>query len=163
MNIQSKIQVVRLSAAVVIASLLAVACVTDPMNQFEVDTIELVSTASAPLKMIETYQEQISSLEDLDRASDKVLALLRATYPRAERSASKVHALRWIVDIPGRAESRRVRAVFDNVPDDDSVSGFYFELMLTQTDRGPKIENFQQSWRCWPGRGHQRFKAEPCS
>lgn len=54
--------------------------------------------------------------------------------------------------------------VFDAVPDDDSVSGWRYDLTMTLDDDGSiSLERFNESWRCWPERGSQTFGTEPCS
>ncbi|AZZ91946.1 hypothetical protein EUZ85_14890 [Hahella sp. KA22] len=51
----------------------------------------------------------------------------------------------------------------DNIPDDDSVSGYRYDIVLKRdkSDNWVLVE-MTQSWRCWEDRGHTQFGVEPC-
>ncbi|VAW69850.1 hypothetical protein MNBD_GAMMA09-2499 [hydrothermal vent metagenome] len=54
--------------------------------------------------------------------------------------------------------------IFDNIPDDDSVSGFRYDIRLKRNS--PElfvITQAKRSWRCWEDRGHRYFDTAPCS
>lgn len=50
-----------------------------------------------------------------------------------------------------------------NVPGDDSISSYRYQLVLRNNEKGQLIfTKAQESWSCWPERGHQDFSAEKC-
>jgi len=54
--------------------------------------------------------------------------------------------------------------IFDNVPDDDSVSGYRYDIQLNNHLPGRwELTEVRESWRCWEGRGHRVFSVSPCS
>ncbi|MBK8014805.1 MAG: hypothetical protein IPK13_26105 [Deltaproteobacteria bacterium] len=54
-------------------------------------------------------------------------------------------------------------AFFDDLADDDSISGYRYALTFKETDqRTLKIDDARQSLRCWPDRGHRDFSTKPC-
>lgn len=52
--------------------------------------------------------------------------------------------------------------IFDRVPGDDSVSGYRYDIQLKANADKFEIVKLDESWRCWPDRGHQYFSADPC-
>lgn len=53
--------------------------------------------------------------------------------------------------------------IFDNIPDDDSISGYRYDIKLKKDLQGIlQIIEAKQSWRCWQDRGHRYFSVEPC-
>jgi hypothetical protein len=63
-----------------------------------------------------------------------------------------------------QTDSYHATVIFDAVPDDDSVSGWRYELVLTKNaaDRWMATE-IKRSGRCWEGRGHRAFSTKPCT
>jgi hypothetical protein len=56
-----------------------------------------------------------------------------------------------------------VTLIFDNIPDDDSISGYRYDLKLEKNVNGSlRIIEAKESWRCWLDRGHREFSVEPC-
>jgi hypothetical protein len=54
--------------------------------------------------------------------------------------------------------------IADNVPDDDSVSGYRYDVKLKRESKGLlKILEARRSWRCWEDRGHRNFSVDACS
>jgi hypothetical protein len=54
--------------------------------------------------------------------------------------------------------------VRDGIPDDDSVAGHRYTIVMSQRRPGEwTISSARESWRCWPGRGHQDFSVKPCT
>ena len=52
--------------------------------------------------------------------------------------------------------------IFDSVPDDDSVSGYRYDIRLKESGNNFDIVYVKESGRCWNGRGHRFFSVEPC-
>jgi hypothetical protein len=52
--------------------------------------------------------------------------------------------------------------IFDSVPDDDSVSGYRYNIRLKENDDSFDIVYVKESGRCWNDRGHRLFSVEPC-
>ena len=53
--------------------------------------------------------------------------------------------------------------IYDDVSDDDSVSGYRYDIKIHQTDNDVwEFIEIRQSWRCWEGRGHREFSSLPC-
>lgn len=55
-------------------------------------------------------------------------------------------------------------AIFDDIAEDDSISGYRYTLTFSETDKSTlEIKDAQQSHRCWSDRGHRDFSIKPCS
>ena len=52
--------------------------------------------------------------------------------------------------------------IFDSVPDDDSVSGYRYDIRLKESGNNFDIVYVKESGRCWSDRGHRFFSVEPC-
>ncbi len=53
--------------------------------------------------------------------------------------------------------------IFDDIPDDDSVSGYRYDIKLKKDSKGVwQVIEARKSWRCWQDRGHRYFGIEPC-
>lgn len=53
--------------------------------------------------------------------------------------------------------------IFDNIPDDDSLSGYRYDIKLRKDSSGGwQVTEARKSWRCWQDRGHRYFSTEPC-
>jgi hypothetical protein len=60
-------------------------------------------------------------------------------------------------------EAYTATLIFDNIPDDDSVSGYRYDIKLKKDLHGIlHIIEAKKSWRCWQDRGHYDFSVEPC-
>jgi hypothetical protein len=71
---------------------------------------------------------------------------------------------RTVLDVTRTPHGFLATAIFDGVPDDDSVSGHQYSLTLVETDSGAlQITDARRSHRCWPGRGHRDFSIKPCT
>ena len=54
--------------------------------------------------------------------------------------------------------------IFDGIPDDDSVSGYRYDIKLKKDAKGVwQVTEARKSWRCWQDRGHRYFGIEPCA
>jgi len=53
--------------------------------------------------------------------------------------------------------------IFDSVPDDDSVSGYRYDIRLKESENSFDIIYVKESGRCWNDRGHRFFSVEPCA
>jgi len=54
--------------------------------------------------------------------------------------------------------------IYDNVPDDDSVSGYRFDITIKgKSNNTWELTEVKESWRCWKDRGHREFSVAPCS
>src|SRR5688572_1384552 len=61
-------------------------------------------------------------------------------------------------------ESYHATVIFDALPEDDSISGWRYELVLTKNDASLwTAAQIKRSWRCWEGRGHRSFSTKPCT
>ncbi|WP_223671266.1 hypothetical protein [Kangiella shandongensis] len=50
-----------------------------------------------------------------------------------------------------------------NVPGDDSISSYKYLFTIKNNQSGKLIfTEAQESWSCWPDRGHQDFSTEKC-
>ena len=64
---------------------------------------------------------------------------------------------------PGKTDSE-LTIVRDGVPDDDSVAGDRYTIVMSQRRPGEwTISSAREKWRRWPGRRHQDFSAKPCT
>ncbi len=52
--------------------------------------------------------------------------------------------------------------IFDNVPDDDSISSYRYDIQLKEDNSKFEILKLEESWRCWSDRGHRYFSVGPC-
>ena len=57
-----------------------------------------------------------------------------------------------------------ITSISDQVPGDDSVAGYRFDVKLKELSSNGhwEIISVNKSWRCWEGRGHRDFSNEPC-
>ncbi len=55
-----------------------------------------------------------------------------------------------------------ITLIFDGVPGDDSISGYRYDAKITNSKGSFEFAKLEESWRCWPDRGHQTFDTEPC-
>lgn len=60
------------------------------------------------------------------------------------------------------AQKIKATAIFDRIPDGDSVSSYRYDVIMSFEEGSPQIESAQVSWRCWEDRGHQDFSTAPC-
>ncbi|VAW60748.1 hypothetical protein MNBD_GAMMA08-3054 [hydrothermal vent metagenome] len=57
-----------------------------------------------------------------------------------------------------------VTLILDNIPDDDSVSGYRYDIKIKEvSDLVIEIIQAKKSWRCWEDRGHRNFGVSPCT
>jgi hypothetical protein len=107
------------------------------------------------------YNQKLSAVDNKDEIADNIYQLLSRVWvqPKARSSAMTVRKI-------DSAETDRYKAtiIFDNIPDDDSVSGYRYDLILLKSADGLlQITEARQSWRCWDDRGHTDFSIEPCA
>lgn len=89
-----------------------------------------------------------------------ILAAITALAPDAAPRESLIDLRR---DSAEGGRRFRATAIFDAVPDDDSVSGQRFDLVFATDDSGRLVAlEGRRAWRCWPDRGHRSFSAERC-
>ncbi|WP_041598788.1 hypothetical protein [Hahella chejuensis] len=90
--------------------------------------------------------------------SDLFAVLSMISGPISEQGAVVVRSNR-----KGSEKEYSVVLINDNIPDDDSVSGYRYHIVLKRniSDKWIVVE-MKQSWRCWEDRGHTQFSAEPC-
>lgn len=55
-----------------------------------------------------------------------------------------------------------ITLIFDDVPGDDSISGYRYDTKITNSNERFEFAKLEESWRCWPDRGHRTFSTEPC-
>lgn len=54
--------------------------------------------------------------------------------------------------------------IFDDIPDDDSILGYRYEIKLAQNEQDIwQIIEANKSWRCRKNRGHSDFSGENCA
>lgn len=91
-------------------------------------------------------------------ASSSLLAALVSLAPDTAPQASMILTAR-----DSDTGNYRAIAIFDAVPDDDSVSGYRYDITVRIGNGGVlEIIEGSESWRCWEDRGHQTFSTEPC-
>jgi hypothetical protein len=106
---------------------------------------------------LQIYREQLQKLSGTGNVTQIVSGLLGGKYASAKSSASFVER-----NVDGGQSMYSVVLVYDNVPDDDSSSGYRYDIKLNANNDKLEIVSMKESWRCWPDRGHRDFSTEPC-
>ena len=78
-------------------------------------------------------------------------------YPDAQKSISFVEKRKQTDQIVFD-----VILIYDNVPVDDSTSSYRYDIQLKENSGNFEIIKLEESWRCWPDRGHRYFGVDPC-
>lgn len=104
-----------------------------------------------------------ASLANMTRAanrSENLQVLLTKLLGNALSQNSVVSVTR----VDGQRDAYVAVLVFDAIADDDSVSGYRYDLHVDREAQGRwRITEAKRSWRCWKDRGHRYFSIEPCS
>ncbi len=120
-------------------------------------SIPVESTVSIVGEELEYYQDQLQQYKGTENIRLAIFHVWGEKYSDAKKTASFVekhkksdHTLYDIIYI------------FDSVPDDDSSSGYRYRIQIQDNNGAFDIIKLEESWRCWPDRGHQYFDTEPC-
>ncbi len=106
------------------------------------------------------FNRQLLQLPDSPGKADNLFFVLPQLWfePLAKDSVMSINKI--------KADGSYVYAVtliFDNIPDDDSVSGYRYDIKLRKNLHGIwLITEAKKSWCCWQGRGHSYFSVAPC-
>lgn len=52
--------------------------------------------------------------------------------------------------------------IFNEIPDDDSISGYRYDIILRNEKNKWQLIDITRSFRCWPDRGHRVFSVAAC-
>jgi hypothetical protein len=120
-------------------------------------TIPVKSSMSVVGDDLQSYREQLQKLSGTGNMTQIVSGMVGGKYANAKSSASLVEK-----NMDGGQSVYGVVLVFDDVPDDDSSSGYRYDIKLNESNDKLEIVSMKESWRCWPDRGHRDFSTEPC-
>lgn len=119
--------------------------------------VPVKSTTPIVGEELQYYRDQLQPYNGTGNIRLAVSQMWKEKYPDAQTSIFSVkkyeeadHTLYGIT------------LIFDNVPDDDSNSGFRYDIEIKQNRGIFELVKLEESWRCWPDRGHRHFGAEPC-
>lgn len=104
-----------------------------------------------------------ASLADMTRAAN-TSEDLQVLLPKLLGNASSQNSLVSVSRVNDQRDAYVAVLVFDAIADDDSVSGYRYDLHIDREAQGRwRITEAKRSWRCWKDRGHRYFSIEPCS
>lgn len=104
-----------------------------------------------------------ASLADMTRTSNRSEDL-QVLLPKLLGNASSQNSVVSVSRVDDQRDAYVAVLNFDAIADDDSVSGYRYDLHVDREAQGRwRIIEAQRSWRCWKDRGHRYLSIEPCS
>ena len=106
---------------------------------------------------LQYYEDKLKNYKDRMNIIFAIFHLWEEQYPQAQSIISSIEKHE-------RADSilHKATLIFDNVPDDDSIGRYRYDMQIQNKSDTLSIIRLEESWRCWPDRGHQSFSTEPC-
>ena len=104
------------------------------------------------------YIEQIKKFDGTEDIQEVVFRLWRPIFSEARKHITYVREQRDTENI-----LYQITLIFDEIPDDDSIKGFRYDVHIKhEPGKAFSLIKLEESWRCWPDRGHQYFDAQAC-
>lgn len=150
--------------------------VTNPVNKefVEVLRLSLISTLLI-LNLVSCSSNSTATMQNMAiKAINQNLLTIQKDSPSTEFTVTRLlEELNFIksssqhtsIDLSQDRESGDYTASVTNseVPESDSVSSYKYRFVFERNKNELWIiTKAQESWACWPGRGHQDFSTESC-
>lgn len=140
-----------------LSALSACSAHVDSDKLFSIEVKSTIPIDGEPLSDLKRQLEQAGPEMEVRRV---VGDIWMSRFSNAQASA--LHIAKVTPRVGGE-QTYNIIMVFDAIPDDDSVSSYRYDLQLSEAPSGLEIVKLEESWRCWPGRGHQYFSVDACT
>ena len=137
-------------------SLLLVACSEENSGE-NLLSVPVISKETVSGETLQDYQQLLQNHSHQQTISPSSLQVFSERYAKAGNSIYSINK-----KLKGDATHYSVTLIFDHVPKEDPVSSYRYDMQLKLENSILMISKMEQSWRCWQGRNHQSFSAEPC-
>ncbi|MFZ1527668.1 MAG: hypothetical protein WAT19_02895 [Ferruginibacter sp.] len=127
------------------------------MNKIYILTlvISLLSSCKETYKNVDPgkFNEIIKEKTDIPNAGE----LIKLYYRRSE-----INPINHSISVKKNRNNVFLITLINQALEDDSLSAEKIEITAEKKDQYWKVIEIRESWKCWPGRGHTGWGAEPC-
>ncbi len=154
MTIHKSLRTTKAHLLIIIAAAFLIGC----KKESNLLSVELKNTNTVET---DDYNRKLANLSNKTQQEANIVLILSQlwSYTNTENTAVSVRKSNG-----EKHDTYQAIVIFDNIPDDDSVSGYRYDIEIHHTTQGNwHVNEVKESWRCWEDRGHRHFGIAPCS